>query len=712
MQELEKFAEAVARIAQQPKMTEHKATVTSVDSSSVTVQIDGSTTTTTCTTWLATCHVGDRVVVTIDPKKRSATVKGNLTNVPTDDTTALEAIDRADVATAAANDALTAAENAETAAGNAQTAAGNAVTAAGNAATAAANAKTAADAAQADATQALADAATAAGAASSATTAAQAAQGSATAAGEAAARAQAAADAAQGDIDDMQEYFWHDALGAHVLSDLEYEAVTPAGTENPSSEGWYELDAATGTYSLTTDISVDSSKTYYKATSIRYRQDMKGAGTEFFELDESAGTQTSVAAFGGSGATIGKSNSTRFAITSNRLVGINSDSVPLFDVDYSGTASRTFKAQGDTTAYPFKATGLYRFSYTQTVDVSSADIGETISIDTLSSYGAYMRLRAPTTGERIEFGINSVSKYACDVTVTHASDYNELRMLATATRTFTAGTSAQTTIAANNIYCYMYAADGTSIGSETMSLRCTITYDADAGTVTFHWGVIISHYFLHCLLAIPQHRVTWQTTTIAPAYTLGTRSGTSGGFSVAAGLGIIASTDYQTAIGTYNEEDANGDYLLIVGNGSSETSRANAFTVDTSGNIKCGTVNSLDVGAIADYVVDQGTSGIWTYRKWNSGLAECWGTYSASIAVNTTSPAYGGYRSAQQNVTMPSGLFNAQPHVTGTFATSQGVWLTAMWTTSRTNIAFFLSCGASMSAASRPVNITVHGRWK
>lgn len=28
---------------------------------------------------------------------------------------------------------------------------------------------------------------------------------------------------------------------------------------------------------------------------------------------------------------------------------------------------------------------------------------------------------------------------------------------------------------------------------------------------------------------------------------------------------------------------------------------------------------------VVDFVVEKGTSGIWTYRKWNSGLAECWG---------------------------------------------------------------------------------------
>ena len=28
---------------------------------------------------------------------------------------------------------------------------------------------------------------------------------------------------------------------------------------------------------------------------------------------------------------------------------------------------------------------------------------------------------------------------------------------------------------------------------------------------------------------------------------------------------------------------------------------------------------------LSDYIVEQGTSGIWTYRKWASGVAECWG---------------------------------------------------------------------------------------
>jgi len=31
-----------------------------------------------------------------------------------------------------------------------------------------------------------------------------------------------------------------------------------------------------------------------------------------------------------------------------------------------------------------------------------------------------------------------------------------------------------------------------------------------------------------------------------------------------------------------------------------------------------------------DYIVEQGTNGIWTYRKWNSGIVECWGLATTS----------------------------------------------------------------------------------
>lgn len=65
-------------------------------------------------------------------------------------------------------------------------------------------------------------------------------------------------------------------------STIAYNAVTPAGTENPKEEGWYELSGET--YVLTTDETVDSGKTYYeKVVTEAYKYDVLG---NFIDVDE------------------------------------------------------------------------------------------------------------------------------------------------------------------------------------------------------------------------------------------------------------------------------------------------------------------------------------------------------------------------------------------------------------------------------------------
>lgn len=50
--------------------------------------------------------------------------------------------------------------------------------------------------------------------------------------------------------------------------------------------------------------------------------------------------------------------------------------------------------------------------------------------------------------------------------------------------------------------------------------------------------------------------------------------------------------------------------------------------------------NSHDQHSVShDYIVAQGTSGIWFYRKWNSGLAEFWGGKQLSGNGSVTAPA-------------------------------------------------------------------------
>ena len=52
------------------------------------------------------------------------------------------------------------------------------------------------------------------------------------------------------------------------------------------------------------------------------------------------------------------------------------------------------------------------------------------------------------------------------------------------------------------------------------------------------------------------------------------------------GLGTIAKGAYQVVLGRYNVIDNENKYALIVGNGTSDTDRSNAYTVDWNGNIE------------------------------------------------------------------------------------------------------------------------------
>ena len=65
-----------------------------------------------------------------------------------------------------------------------------------------------------------------------------------------------------------------------------------------------------------------------------------------------------------------------------------------------------------------------------------------------------------------------------------------------------------------------------------------------------------------------------------------------------------------------NDFNVNGDFTV---NGA--TTITGATTVGGALNTQSLKINNTEI----DYIVSQGTSGIWTYRKWNSGLVEYWG---------------------------------------------------------------------------------------
>lgn len=68
-------------------------------------------------------------------------------------------------------------------------------------------------------------------------------------------------------------------------------------------------------------------------------------------------------------------------------------------------------------------------------------------------------------------------------------------------------------------------------------------------------------------------------------------------------------------------------------------------------------INELSV----DYVVEQGTNDIWTYRKWNSGIAECWCNKTLITAISN---AWGSIYDSNNKINefdFPSNLFIEAP---------------------------------------------------
>lgn len=83
--------------------------------------------------------------------------------------------------------------------------------------------------------------------------------------------------------------------------------------------------------------------------------------------------------------------------------------------------------------------------------------------------------------------------------------------------------------------------------------------------------------------------------------------------------------------------------------------------LDPGGVVRYRTKAELLGDLAADYIVEQGVSGIWTYRKWSSGVSECWGDkICGDIAVTS---AWGALfeGSNMGGIAYPSGLFVSQP---------------------------------------------------
>ena len=112
-----------------------------------------------------------------------------------------------------------------------------------------------------------------------------------------------------------------------------------------------------------------------------------------------------------------------------------------------------------------------------------------------------------------------------------------------------------------------------------------------------------------------------------------------------------------------------------------------------------------------DFIVAQGTSGDWTYRKWNSGIAECW-LVNYSMGSIAMTAGYGNlYYRNSPTYWFPSGLFISTPTLVLTTMATQGLIFPSLHAISATTFAFYL---ASAYSETQTVYLSGYakGKWK
>ncbi len=116
------------------------------------------------------------------------------------------------------------------------------------------------------------------------------------------------------------------------------------------------------------------------------------------------------------------------------------------------------------------------------------------------------------------------------------------------------------------------------------------------------------------------------------------------------------------------------------------------------------------LGLIADYVIEQGTSGIWTWRKWNSGVAECWaGGFNDTFTADGS--LLGGYL-FRKVYNFPAGLF-VSPPIEGTANghPGTGVGWGEFRSPSKDAVTIYF-CGNQNVTSVQVYGISARGKWK
>lgn len=126
-------------------------------------------------------------------------------------------------------------------------------------------------------------------------------------------------------------------------------------------------------------------------------------------------------------------------------------------------------------------------------------------------------------------------------------------------------------------------------------------------------------------------------------------------------------------------------------------------------------VNTEKINAHNDFVESQGTLDNWTFRKWGSGIVECWGKFRHTIPITKEVSNSNFYRSDIITELLPAGLFTSVTAVdiTDTRNVDDAVYLSRVKLATATKVEFcYLRAGTSSSTATFDTYIMVKGTWE
>lgn len=364
-----------------------------------------------------------------------------------------------------------------------------------------------------------------------------------------AARAHEAADAAQQSADDAAQAASDAQDSADAASDALQSVVTGATTVEKAVSVMQTALEAVVDYDPTTDTTKeyfwhDANGAHVLGADSGYRNDVDSSGMKIVNVN----TEKTAAEFGADGAQIGETGKSHVSIDyhSLQLVDRNNNTYmhvsDLRGADGYASYADTFTGDGSTTTFYLSVVPTINTDHPMTVYVDDVEtsVGGAMNIITFPT--------APADGAAIRVTYYTTS------TVAKAYTFGSRRTGNIGAMSFSEGS--------DNI------AGGHASHAEGQ-------YNAASG----HWSHAEGEY---C--------------KASGAYSHAEGNGTEaqGWYSHASGDHTIAYDDYQTAIGKYNKDET--DLLFAIGNGTSDSARSNAMTVDwdgvvTAANFFAGTLN-------------------------------------------------------------------------------------------------------------------------